>query len=206
MPQLQDISQLPPEPWKNGGGITRTLLHSGAQPAAWRISVAEIQRSGAFSRFENTERLSVLLRGEGLQLICAGQPHTFTRLGQSLRYDGATPTEAVLGIGGPARFLNIMVDPLRAQATVHAQAAVMPTGLGHLDGDAPACLFSLLVPVVGSVQWRTPDSQVGTVDAGHTLRADALEGPVTLQAHSADAQWVVAELFGPPVIPANAAT
>jgi environmental stress-induced protein Ves len=46
---LEDVS---PAPWRNGGGVTRELLAwPTPQDWDWRISVAEVEKNGPFSRF-----------------------------------------------------------------------------------------------------------------------------------------------------------
>ncbi|MFY3435275.1 HutD family protein [Achromobacter mucicolens] len=65
-PQRASWLALPPEPWKNGGGVTRTLA---ADPdGRWRVSIADIERDGPYSRFPGYDRVSVVLSGEGVTL------------------------------------------------------------------------------------------------------------------------------------------
>lgn len=53
---------LPPEPWKNGGGVTRTLAVDGqAAVPRWRVSIADIEQDGPYSRFPGYDRVSVVL-------------------------------------------------------------------------------------------------------------------------------------------------
>ena len=53
--------------WKNGGGTTRDILVS--PPGAsldgfdWRLSLAQVDRDGPFSRFDNVDRTLILLSG-----------------------------------------------------------------------------------------------------------------------------------------------
>ena len=58
-----------PQPWKNGGGVTRELL---AWPTAanWlvRISVADIEKDGPFSAFPGIKRTITVLSGTGIWL------------------------------------------------------------------------------------------------------------------------------------------
>jgi environmental stress-induced protein Ves len=60
------LSGLPKAMWKNGGGHTTDLVIEPAGAAwddcLWRISVAEIARSGAFSHLAGLDRLFVPLR------------------------------------------------------------------------------------------------------------------------------------------------
>src|SRR5687767_12838646 len=54
-------------PWKNGGGTTRDIAVSppGASLDAfdWRLSLAQVDRDGPFSRFDDVDRTLVLLSG-----------------------------------------------------------------------------------------------------------------------------------------------
>jgi environmental stress-induced protein Ves len=63
------VTDVAPTPWRNGGGVTRQLAVWPAQGEwAWRMSVAEVDRSGPFSRFEGIERWLAVLQGNGVQL------------------------------------------------------------------------------------------------------------------------------------------
>jgi uncharacterized protein len=57
----------PTRPWKNGGGTTRDIAVSppGAslEDFDWRLSLAQVDRDGPFSRFDNVDRTLVLLSG-----------------------------------------------------------------------------------------------------------------------------------------------
>jgi environmental stress-induced protein Ves len=54
-------------PWKNGGGTTGDIAVSPAGASLdtfdWRLSLAQVDRDGPFSRFENVDRTLVLLSG-----------------------------------------------------------------------------------------------------------------------------------------------
>ena len=60
---------LEPQPWRNGGGLTRELL---AWPSrddwALRISVADIRADGPFSAFPGVDRWFAVLEGDGVLL------------------------------------------------------------------------------------------------------------------------------------------
>src|SRR5262245_24770849 len=57
----------PTRPWKNGGGTTRDIAESPPGAALdvfdWRLSLAQVDRDGPFSRFDNVDRTLVLLSG-----------------------------------------------------------------------------------------------------------------------------------------------
>lgn len=98
-----------PQPWKNGGGVTRELL---VWPAAenWlvRISVADIEKDGPFSTFPGIKRTITVLSGAGIWLD--------TPLDVELRpqdppftFSGDAAPDCRL-VGGPTRDLNAMFN------------------------------------------------------------------------------------------------
>ena len=67
--QIVNLADVTPQPWLNGGGITRELL---ALPSAadwkWRISVAEVARDGPLSGYPGIERWFAVVQGAGVVL------------------------------------------------------------------------------------------------------------------------------------------
>ncbi|MDH0092373.1 HutD family protein [Achromobacter mucicolens] len=105
---------LPPEPWKNGGGVTRTLA---ADPGGrWRVSIADIQRDGPYSRFAGYDRVSVVLSGEGVTLQGEGVAVQLLPR-EPASFGGDTVLQSTL-IGGPVRVLNLFVRRGEAAASV----------------------------------------------------------------------------------------
>jgi uncharacterized protein len=98
-----------PQPWRNGGGLTRELL---AWPMhddwALRISVADIRADGPFSAFPGVDRWFAVLEGAGVMLglpegrrnIEAGDP--------PLAFRGEAAPDCEL-LDGPTRDLNLML-------------------------------------------------------------------------------------------------
>ena len=107
-------------PWRNGGGVTRELL---AWPPEgdwqWRMSVAEVEGSGPFSRFEGVQRWFAVLRGAGVALDIAGEQHTLTSASTPLAFDGAAPTDCQL-LNGATQDFNLMLRTPRARAAVRS--------------------------------------------------------------------------------------
>lgn len=66
------VDRVEPQPWRNGGGTTRELLAWPRGAAEWqlRISVADITRDGAFSRFDGIDRGFAVVDGAGVR-CCA---------------------------------------------------------------------------------------------------------------------------------------
>lgn len=155
---------LPPEPWKNGGGVTRTLAVDDAVPASacatadaaaprWRVSVADIDRDGAYSRFPGYDRVSVVLSGAGVALQGDGVNVTL-RPGVPTGFPGDAALQSRL-LDGPVRVLNLFVLRSAAQASVRcAQArpaaaactAAIPVMAGSLE-DAIGVLSDLRITV-----------------------------------------------------------
>ena len=74
---LVQVHDVPPVPWRNGGGLTRELLAwPTAQDWLLRVSVAEIESDGPFSAYPGVERWFVVLHGEGVQLSLGNPPPT----------------------------------------------------------------------------------------------------------------------------------
>ncbi|GGD79174.1 HutD family protein [Caballeronia grimmiae] len=133
-------------PWKNGGGITREVA---ARADAWRVSIAEIDRPGPFSRFDGIDRVLVLLDGAGLTL---GE-HAVTRVFDTARFAGETPVEARL-TDDPVRVFNVMthrdaahasVDCWRSPASriVAAESVLLHCAQGSLDVRVGRTRFTL---------------------------------------------------------------
>ena len=115
---------LPPEPWKNGGGVTRKLAADAA--ARWRVSIADIDRDGPYSCFPGYDRVSVVLSGQGVELSGDGAVITL-RPGAPAGFAGDTAFHSRL-VDGPVRVLNLFVLRGGARARVAC-----------LGGTAQAC-------------------------------------------------------------------
>lgn len=112
---LVALADVRPQPWRNGGGATRELLaHPG--PAQWRVrmSVADVQAAGPFSRFEGVERWFAVLEGGGVVLRLPGEERLLTRGDAAFRFDGAVPVHCTL-FTEATRDFNLMAPPGQAQ-------------------------------------------------------------------------------------------
>jgi hypothetical protein len=103
------LADVPATPWRNGGGVTRELaMWPDAGDWAWRMSVADVDTSGPFSKFDGIERWFAVLEGAGVQLDVAGMPHRMTAADAPLFFDGGAATDCEL-IDGKTRDFNLMV-------------------------------------------------------------------------------------------------
>ena len=76
-PTVVRVADIGPLPWRNGGGVTRELLAwPDAQDWLLRVSVADINVSGAFSSYPGIDRWFAVLEGGALCLHTNGREPT----------------------------------------------------------------------------------------------------------------------------------
>ena len=116
------LRTVPAEPWKNGGGTTRTLAVSPAgaslEDFLWRVSLAEVERSGPFSRFGGIDRSIALWSGKGMLLESPGLPaHWLDEPLEPYEFAGEVEVKATL-LDGPTTDLNLMIRRDAVAATL----------------------------------------------------------------------------------------
>lgn len=133
---------LPPEPWKNGGGVTRTLA---ADPAGrWRVSIADIGQDGPYSRFPGYDRVSVVLSGEGVALQGEGVAVALRPRSPTV-FAGDEVLQSRL-VQGPVRVLNLFV--LRGSAEARVECVTGPAcTAGSLAGAGGRRVTRIVVAV-----------------------------------------------------------
>ena len=105
-------ADLRPQPWRNGGGVTRELAShpqaASAQDGAWdwRVSIAEITKAGEFSAFPGMERVLTVIEGELLLLTVDGAEHPLERY-RPFRFGGEAMSHGALPTGD-IRNLNVI--------------------------------------------------------------------------------------------------
>ncbi|KAA0077183.1 HutD family protein [Mycolicibacterium sp. P9-64] len=108
-PQLIRFADCTPEPWANGGGVTRVVakgwFDGGSADYHWRLSVADVSSSGAFSKLPGVDRVITLTDGPGLLLTIDGQQHTLEPF-RPLAFTGEAATESE--VTEPTRDFNVM--------------------------------------------------------------------------------------------------
>ncbi len=112
------FAELPPVPWRNGGGVTREVVAGGSvgRDFDWRISIADVKAPGPFSAFPGVYRTITLLEGERMELVIDAVEQVLARF-ESLSFDGASRTSCSLP-AGPTRDLNVMTRRDRVSAAV----------------------------------------------------------------------------------------
>ena len=143
------LADTPPTLWKNGGGTTRELL-AWPTPQDWtlRLSVAQVDADGPFSRFDGITRWFAVLAGAGVRLHIAdaSQTHSLDVSSSPLEFDGAVAVDCTL-IDGPTKDFNLMARSARHPQTrmqrVKGQAdwqGTTPNLLAVWANTAPATL------------------------------------------------------------------
>lgn len=117
-------------PWRNGGGVT-TELHveplvgsdideTGAElPFLYRVSVALVTTSGAFSRYDGYDRHIVLVDGERMTLDCGEHGSRTLTHGVPQSFEGDWDVRGEL-VSGPVRDFNVIVKRTHARSCMTA--------------------------------------------------------------------------------------
>lgn len=181
--QLIRAAELRAVPWKNGGGVTREVAceppGAGYDTFLWRISVADVERPGPFSRFRGIDRSIVLLRG-GPMLLGGGNGGAHElHAWEPWHFAGEDAVDAQLP-GGPTRDFNVM----QRRAAIVSRTAVRQASQTLVLGSGTVILFCgtgacSVTPL--DADW--PDA-VGLpaargrleLDEGDTLRLDLAAG------------------------------
>jgi environmental stress-induced protein Ves len=135
LPALQRV----PQPWKNGGGVTREIAvfpeGTGLENFHWRISMAEVTEPGPFSRFEGIDRHLTVLSGR-MRLDMPDGRHVLDA-GDSSAFAGETPVEAAPLL--PVIDLNVMTRRGHASAEVRhiTSGVILPSDLVFLVATKP---------------------------------------------------------------------
>ncbi|MBI5270393.1 MAG: HutD family protein [Burkholderiales bacterium] len=136
------LDDVPPQPWRNGGGVTRELLAwSPDGPAAeWalRVSVADIDRDGPFSAFPGIDRHFAVLEGEGVVLGEPGAERLLTASTAPWSFAGESAPACRLRLG-PTRDLNLMVRRAGGRGTL---VPVAGPGLALAAGPAWRAVYA----------------------------------------------------------------
>lgn len=149
-------------PWRNGGGTTREVT-AAADDAGflWRVSFADVHRSGPFSAFPGVDRVITLVDGPALDLVVAGRPHRLDRW-QPFAFPGEADTAAV--VSGPSTDFNVMVrrDRYRMSTTLLELAVEGPVTVAPAGDDVIVAVLEGAVAARGAVA-----CELGALDVLH---------------------------------------
>lgn len=176
---LVALESVPAQSWRNGGGGTRELL-AWPQASDWcvRISVADVQTAGPFSRFDGIERWFAVLEGDGLVLRTDFAEHHLTPDSDPFRFDGALRIEAA-PVRGPTRDINLMALPGRARME-------RVRGAEQVKGAANALLALYTHGEPGVLRCAGETIEIPAYHLAWRLATDALRADV----QAADALWM----------------
>ena len=165
---VRSLSSIPAEAWRNGGGMTQTLATNGTQ---WRVSVAQVERDGPYSRFEGITRASLVLRGKGVTLRWK---ESMIRLKpfEPVEYDGGSAWNACL-VDGPVTALNVMTAAGRYRTTIDAVvvATIVPPGRA-----------AIMIALDSGCRYREPDiGTAGTIEPGQFMVINSAERPLHVE-------------------------
>ncbi|WP_347271685.1 HutD/Ves family protein [Rhizorhabdus histidinilytica] len=134
MNRVLRIADRPAVPWKNGGGTTREIAvfppDAGMDDFVWRLSMARVEQTGAFSAFDGVDRVLAVLEGR-LRLSGAGLDVTLDGGSAPFPFDGGAPI-AGEPIAGPVVDLNAMARRGRCDVEMRRLSA----GAEVTGGDA----------------------------------------------------------------------
>jgi len=98
-------------PWRNGGGLTREMEvyfdKTRHHDFLWRVSMAIVDKAGAFSRFEGIDRTLAIVDGQGLVLKNPASEVLLERTSLPYCFAGEFDIEARLP-NGAITDLNVM--------------------------------------------------------------------------------------------------
>jgi len=106
-------------PWKNGAGMTREILRFPPDEAdfQWRLSMADVAQSGAFSFYPGYQRLLSVLRGSGMTLCIDAAPPVTLHAFDTQMFSGDSRVDSAL-IDGPLLDFNLIYRPDCIDATL----------------------------------------------------------------------------------------
>jgi len=105
-------------PWKNGGGSTQEITKDsgeGLDGFGWRLSIADIEQSGAFSSFAGYLRVITVLQGAGMTLNIDGNDSEALLPCDPFAFSGDSRVSCTL-LNGPIRDFNLIYAPTRCRA------------------------------------------------------------------------------------------
>ncbi len=160
--------------WRNDGGSTTEIARHprGADdaPFDWRVSLADIERDGEFSHFDDCDRSLILLEGAGIEMFFeTSNPVLLHQRGQLLAFRGDEHARCKL-IDGTTRDFNVFTR----RAVLRHKAFFRPLVGPMVLFPGPDTTWIVFV-VSGTVQQQHAEPGVAA-HAGDTLILEAQPG------------------------------
>lgn len=154
------------EPWKNGGGVTRTIWSKSPSiagaPFDWRVSIAEISKAGLFSRFPGIHRIAVVLENGPLHLTespppakdnsksLIGPDHRAIGFSGDDQYHASMTGKTILCLNIMARrsFATACIRNISSETAVYctSETLLFSAGTGWQVAGAPLKKYESLLP------------------------------------------------------------
>lgn len=165
-------------PWRNGQGSTTEIAVAPGAGATdrfrWRLSIADVGRSGPFSDFAGYDRVIAVVAGAGMRLAVAGcAPVRIDQQSEPHGFSGDAATICTL-IAGPIRDLNLITD----RATVRGRVRPLRPGRHRVP---LAGGIALLHGVRGSLLAHHDLCGRFSVPEAATLRLDGAAGTLQIE-------------------------
>jgi environmental stress-induced protein Ves len=167
-----------PQPWRNGGGLTRELLAwPSRDPWALRISVADIRADGPFSAYAGVDRWFAVLEGGGVMLALPEGKGCMGTADAPLHFRGEAAPHCEL-LDGATRDLNLMLRRDAGRGGMQRALA----GESFAPRAAFRALFAadpLTLQIDGADALRLPPFALAWADGGaHGVWRVAADAPV----------------------------
>ena len=172
--------------WLNGLGLSWDIAaephDAGAQDFSWRMALAQIDSSVAFSHYPNVDRIFTLIEGHGLNLVFGDRE--ILKIGKRFvphEFAGDVNTACVVN-NGPCRALNLFFRRGAWKVSVRARSA-----------DDDLCVTSAQTTMAFALRGSFRLGAIGTLNCGDTLHLSSGDS-AALEPQSEDALLYVATL------------
>ncbi|WP_446666421.1 HutD/Ves family protein [Flexivirga sp. B27] len=126
-------------PWLGGGGITHELArHPADGDFGWRLSVAEVEQDGPFSRIDGVDRVIVLC-SKGRMTLHSPDAVELQRF-SPYSFEGETEVACTVS-DGPTRDFNVMTR--RGAYAAHVATVVGGTAMAEVLPGAEVFVFCM---------------------------------------------------------------
>jgi environmental stress-induced protein Ves len=181
---LTRLCDVVPSKWRNGAGLTRELVAwPSAQDWIWRMSVADVEHAGPFSRFDGVQRWFAVLSGAGVELQMGQHRYQLTRHSEPLCFAGEQTVDCQLADGATQDF-NLMVRRDRVQGFMRRISGEFGVLL-----NTPKCVAVYALTAGATVRFN---QHIDHLQA-NTLAWQSMSTGASVQVNAADALWIEIE-------------